>query len=111
MTDTTLKFEFRIMLDDECLISDSTLILGADRIDQFGGCETVDTHVASALRAVKRDMAKREAKLEEEKREADLESKLAEKEMKYPNGRPMFREDGMMLDDEGNRSIFDDVDE
>jgi hypothetical protein len=29
----------------------------------------------------------------------------------YPNGRPMFAPDGMMLDDQGNRSIFDDVDE
>lgn len=29
----------------------------------------------------------------------------------YPNGRPMFTPDGMMLDEEGNRSIFDDVDE
>jgi len=29
----------------------------------------------------------------------------------YPNGAPMFAKDGMMLDDQGNRSIFDDVDE
>lgn len=29
----------------------------------------------------------------------------------YPNGAPMFAEDGTMLDDKGNRSIFDDVDE
>jgi hypothetical protein len=30
---------------------------------------------------------------------------------KYPNGKPMFAPDGTMLDDKGNRSIFDDVDE
>ena len=28
----------------------------------------------------------------------------------YPNGQPMFAKDGMMLDENGNRSIFDDVD-
>ena len=28
----------------------------------------------------------------------------------YPNGAPMFDANGMMLDDKGNRSIFDDVD-
>lgn len=28
----------------------------------------------------------------------------------YPNGAPMFATDGTMLDDKGNRSIFDDVD-
>jgi hypothetical protein len=30
---------------------------------------------------------------------------------RYPNGQPMFDDDGMMLDKKGNRSIFDDVDE
>lgn len=30
--------------------------------------------------------------------------------LKYPNGRPMFSWDGTMLDHNGNRSIFDDVD-
>ncbi len=29
----------------------------------------------------------------------------------YPNGAPMFRADGMMLDDQGNRSVFDDLDD
>jgi len=29
----------------------------------------------------------------------------------YPNGKPMFAPDGTMLDENGNRSIFDDVDE
>ena len=29
----------------------------------------------------------------------------------YPNGQPMFAPDGMMLDEDGNRSIFDDVDQ
>lgn len=28
----------------------------------------------------------------------------------HPNGAPMYAADGMMLDDQGNRSIFDDVD-
>lgn len=33
------------------------------------------------------------------------------REMKHPNGTPMFDADtGMMLDDEGGRSIFDDID-
>ena len=35
----------------------------------------------------------------------------AEASLKYPNGMPMFNKKGMMLDDQGNRSIFDDVDE
>lgn len=30
--------------------------------------------------------------------------------MKHPNGAPVFAPDGTMLDDKGNRSIFDDVD-
>jgi hypothetical protein len=30
---------------------------------------------------------------------------------KHPNGAPMYAPDGTMLDDRGNRSIFDDVDE
>jgi hypothetical protein len=30
---------------------------------------------------------------------------------KYPNGAAMFAPDGTMIDDHGNRSIFDDVDE
>jgi hypothetical protein len=29
----------------------------------------------------------------------------------YPNGAKMYAKDGTMLDDKGNRSIFDDVDE
>jgi hypothetical protein len=29
----------------------------------------------------------------------------------YNNGKPMFSSDGTMLDEHGNRSIFDDVDE
>lgn len=29
----------------------------------------------------------------------------------YDNGQPMFDENGMMLDDQGARSIFDDVDD
>lgn len=33
------------------------------------------------------------------------------RDMKYPNGRPKFTVDGTMLDDRGNRSIFDDVDQ
>lgn len=30
---------------------------------------------------------------------------------RYPNGAPMFDQTGMMLDQDGKRSIFDDVDE
>jgi hypothetical protein len=30
--------------------------------------------------------------------------------LKHPNGKPMYAPDGTMLDDKGNRSIFDDVD-
>lgn len=32
-------------------------------------------------------------------------------DMKYPNGAPKFAPDGTLLDEKGNRSIFDDVDE
>ena len=28
----------------------------------------------------------------------------------YPNGKPIFAKDGTMLDERGNRSIFDDID-
>lgn len=30
---------------------------------------------------------------------------------RHPNGTPLFAPDGTMLDDSGNRSVFDDVDE
>lgn len=30
---------------------------------------------------------------------------------RYPNGAPMYAGDGMMLDENGNRSVFDDVDQ
>jgi len=33
------------------------------------------------------------------------------REFVYPNGAPMFAPDGMMLDDKGDRSIFDDIDD
>lgn len=33
------------------------------------------------------------------------------RQMKHTNGRPMFSKNGMMLDENGNRSIFDDVDD
>lgn len=33
------------------------------------------------------------------------------RDMVYPNGKPKFASDGTMLDEDGNRSIFDDVDE
>lgn len=32
-------------------------------------------------------------------------------QMKHPNGAPMYAADGTLLDQHGNRSIFDDVDE
>lgn len=31
--------------------------------------------------------------------------------LKHENGAPMFAPSGMMLDDQGNRSIFDDIDQ
>ena len=31
-------------------------------------------------------------------------------EMRHPNGAPKYAPDGTMLDDKGNRSVFDDVD-
>jgi hypothetical protein len=34
-----------------------------------------------------------------------------DRRMRYPNGQRMFDDSGMMLDDKGRRSIFDDVDE
>ena len=34
-----------------------------------------------------------------------------ERAAKYPNGKRMFAEDRTMLDEKGNRSIFDDVDQ
>ena len=35
----------------------------------------------------------------------------AQAEMKHANGRPKYAPDGTMMNDQGNRSIFDDVDE
>jgi hypothetical protein len=32
-------------------------------------------------------------------------------EVLHPNGRPKFTPEGMMVDEHGNRSIFDDVDQ
>jgi hypothetical protein len=40
----------------------------------------------------------------------DKLNELRRRHLKYPNGQPMFAPDGMMLDENGNRSIFDDVD-
>lgn len=34
-----------------------------------------------------------------------------QKAAKHPNGKPMWGRTGMLLDDKGNRSVFDDVDE
>jgi hypothetical protein len=33
------------------------------------------------------------------------------RDLRYDNDAPMFADTGMMLDEKGNRSIFDDVDE
>lgn len=35
----------------------------------------------------------------------------AEAAARHPNGAPLYSADGTMLDDKGNRSIFDDLDE
>lgn len=40
-----------------------------------------------------------------------LARRIKKTSMKHLNGRPKFSLDGTMLDDNGNRSIFDDVDE
>lgn len=49
-----MRFEFRILDDDgEEIVSDYATI-SPEQIDQFGGCETVDMHTASALRFVRR---------------------------------------------------------
>lgn len=42
---------------------------------------------------------------------APWELYLRDSRLMHPNGAPMFSADGTMLDDKGNRSIFDDVDE
>lgn len=49
------KFKFRIVNTetDEVFMTDWTTF-DADRVDEFGGCETVDIHVASALRKLRR---------------------------------------------------------
>lgn len=48
------RFKCEIVDDetDEVVIADYCTLLGT--IDQFGGCETVDMHVASMLRAFQR---------------------------------------------------------
>jgi hypothetical protein len=40
-----------------------------------------------------------------------LAQRIEQTTQKHPNGRPKFSLDGTLLDDKGNRSIFDDVDE
>jgi len=57
----TLRFEFRVLdLDGEEVACDWTTMLPGD-IDEFGGCETVDIHVASALRYLRRKAEKEAA--------------------------------------------------
>ena len=54
-----LRFEFRIVDGDgDTLVEDWTPVC---TIDEFGGCEMVELHVSSALRAVRRDMNRRDA--------------------------------------------------
>ena len=49
-----LRFEFRITnADGEEIASDWTTI-APGAVDQWGGCETVDMHVASTLRFVRK---------------------------------------------------------
>lgn len=69
----TLKFEFRIIDEStgDTIASDWTTI-DPRSIDCDGGCETVDIHVASALRAAKREMKKRAAIAEEEASEEEF---------------------------------------
>lgn len=42
---------------------------------------------------------------------ASLARRIEQTSQRYPNGRPKFSLDGTMLDEKGNRSIFDDIDE
>lgn len=56
-----LRFEFRVVDDNgETVVTDYTTIT-TDMIDQFGGCETVDHHVASTLRFLRRKAMKEAA--------------------------------------------------
>lgn len=41
----------------------------------------------------------------------NAESDMPDVNAKYPNGAPMWAKDGTMLDENGNRSIFDDIDD
>lgn len=41
---------------------------------------------------------------------AEMQDAVPHSGRRHANGAPMFAADGMMLDDQGNRSIFDDVD-
>lgn len=43
--------------------------------------------------------------------EATLAAYAEDAARRHPNGKPVFAKDGTMLDENGNRSIFDDVDE
>lgn len=67
---------------------------------------TVESRVThrSLMRKTKHDLASLVLRLLD-----DCEV-LRKKAMRYPNGAPMFDNQLMMLDDQGNRSIFDDVD-
>jgi len=51
---TDLRFEFRILSGDEIIAEDFTTF-SPENINEFGGCETVDVHIASALRAGRRE--------------------------------------------------------
>lgn len=55
-----LRFEFRVLNeDDEELASDYTTFTPGS-IDSFGGCEIVDMHVSSALRFVSKIARRKE---------------------------------------------------
>ena len=55
--DKTYRFSFEITDDEtgECIQTDWTLFF-PENVDPFGGCETVDIHVGSALRGLVRDL-------------------------------------------------------
>ena len=50
-----MRFELRILNDDSEEIATDYTTFDPAQIDEFGGCEMVDIHVAAALRGVRRD--------------------------------------------------------
>lgn len=58
-----MRFEFRVLDDNGDEIASDWTTIEPDWITEFGGCETVEIHVASALRYVRKTV--REDELED----------------------------------------------